>query len=314
MTFLRKNLFLFIIIILIVTVFSVKRDIVIEFVKNTTNLVNPCDSPITYSIGSFDNKFAITKQEFLASILQAEKIWEGSANKQLFTYVPAGGTVTINLIYDDRQRVTDSLQKIGIVIEDNKESYNNLKAKYDSLTVNYDTNKKSLENAIALLNVKKEAYETEVNYWNNKGGAPKSEYEKLQIERNEINNEVSAINRYQASLNELADTINSIATAINLLIDKLNLNVNKYNTTRISNGEEFDEGEYIRDAKGQRINIYQFATENKLVRVIAHEFGHALGLQHVSDPKAMMYKLNQSTTEKLTIADINELNKICEIK
>lgn len=63
---------------------------------------------------------------------------------------------------------------------------------------------------------------------------------------------------------------------MNQLIVILNLNVNQFNTVSHSNGEEFEEGEYVRDISGERINIYEFDGEKKLIRVLTHELGHAL--------------------------------------
>ena len=79
-------------------------------------------------------------------------------------------------------------------------------------------------------------------------------------------------------------------------------------------GEKFSAGEYIRDETGERINIYQFDGRDKLIRVLAHELGHALGLDHVDDPASVMYEMNSGTGETLGAGDIAELRKLCDAK
>ena len=101
---------------------------------------------------------------------------------------------------------------------------------------------------------------------------------------------------------------------LNQMAKSLNLNVQTFNTVNASNGEQFDEGEYVEDASGRHIDIYQFENQDKLLRVMEHEMGHAIGLQHVSDPDAIMYYLNEGSNEKLTQADIDELKKVCGIQ
>jgi len=308
MRFLRKNIFFLIAIAASLSAFYFQKTKIIYLVKQWTE--KPCVSPLTYSIGAFDTKFGITKVELLADLAKAENIWEKTYSKELFAYDPESN-MPVNLIYDYRQQATDKLHSIGLVIKDDKAGYEALKSKYDSMVTQYARDKATLKNEISLLETKKVEYEKQVDYWNTRGGAPKSEYANLQNMKDEINRSITSLNAKSDSLNNTADTINSLATVINEQISKLNLNVEKYNTTTTVTGEEFDEGEYITEAGQSRIDIYQFDSRARLVRVLAHELGHALGLGHVNDPKSIMYKLNQSENDVPTSDDIVELNKVC---
>ncbi|EKD25529.1 MAG: hypothetical protein ACD_80C00028G0001, partial [uncultured bacterium (gcode 4)] len=160
----------------------------------------------------------------------------------------------------------------------------------------------------------KNAYEKDINYWNSQGGAPKNEYDALEERRRVLNDQVTAINQAQNSLNILVKTINALVVILNKLVNDLNLQVGKYNGIGQSTGKEFNEGEYISDGSGTTINIFEFNDEKQLIRVLAHELGHALGLGHLDNPKALMYRLNEGANAELTTDDIVTLKKQCRIK
>jgi predicted nucleic acid-binding Zn-ribbon protein len=273
----------------------------------------PCKSPISYSLGEFDTRFGVSKTDFLSAMKDAEAIWEKPIGKNLFDY-STGGNLKVNLIYDTRQETTSKLQSMGISLKNDRASYNEVKAKYDSVVATYDQQKIAFNNRVSAFEARKNAYEAEVARINRRGGGDKATVDRLNVEREYLQSESSGIVSDQNRLNTYVDQINSLVSALNQLATTLNINVKNFNKIGDNLGGEFNEGLYKIDKNGEEIDIYQFENRTKLVRVLAHELGHALGLDHNEDSKAIMYRLNNGINEKLTNTDLVALKLLCGIK
>ena len=92
------------------------------------------------------------------------------------------------------------------------------------------------------------------------------EYEQMARERDGLGAELSGIRQAQAELNAEVENINALIVVLNRLAGSLNLNVARYNEIGKANGGEFEEGDYQRDANGERIDVYQF--ENNQCRCL----------------------------------------------
>jgi len=264
--------------------------------------------PLTYTIGSLDARFELTDEEVRAIVSEVESKWEDKTGQNLFTYDPEHASLTINFIFDDRQLLTDDEHTLREVL-DRKESisgairdeYENLISQYQKLQERYKSQVAGYENRLGVHN-------GEVAYWNNEGGAPSDIYARLNKEEKRLAGERTALEELADEINELVDQINTLSETGNETVEEYNDQVQLYND-RFNHEQEFTQGDYQKD----RINIYQFADLDELKLVLAHEFGHALSLDHVDDEQAVMYYLmdGQDSSLVFTDADLAEFERVC---
>jgi predicted Zn-dependent protease len=242
----------------------------------------PCNNPITYKIGKIDSGFNMDSNNFLNKIDSASKIWESELNKNLFEYDP-NGDLTINLIYDYRQKNTD----LRGVIDNKTEIADSVKDEFLSLTQKYE--------------IAKTDYEDAVDYFN--------KYSR-NYKREEFNSKRNIIENQRLALNALSDQINVYVKKYNTLVRDIDSDVNVVN----KDVGQIEQGLYTLNGVENKIDIFEYENESKLVRVLAHELGHAIGLEHNTNREAIMYELNNGVGLYLTSDDIMSLKSLCRIK
>ena len=297
-----------------------------------------CGIPIEYSVGSIDPSFGISKEQFVSSIKQAEQSWESALGKNVLDYSEGNG-LKVNLVFDQRQAETERLRKMLREVDLSKGKYESLEAKYNSLVLSLDQKKKDYENLVLKYEKETKAFDSafseyekdlaeynkKVQSWNSKGGAPESEYKKLQDEKEDLDSTLSALKKKEDSLgesynslerkrkelNNMISEINSLGNIVNQLGGKVNENIEGYNDAQASRGE-FETGLYKKEGMKEEIDIYQFFDEKDLIAILAHEFGHAFGLEHTAEPSSIMYPILGENNYSISKEDVKIFKMECE--
>ena len=291
--------------LLIVFIFTV---LVIIFIPRH----RPCEEPLTYRIGTVDQRFGLSAKEVLDATVTASSLWGKAVSRELFQESPTGA-IEINFVYDYRQEATDKLKLLSYNIDNTKSSYEDLKAHLESQKKEFDQKNTALLNEFSSYNARVAAFNQEAATMP-QGGFPEQVYKRLMTEKNELQSIQNHLQAQQEEIKRLSDTINNLVVVINEIATNLNLDVVNYRDTNEPLAKEFNEGSYVTEKGKKTITIYQFSDRNRLIRVLTHEFGHALGLKHSDKPKALMYRLNQSDSIELDQADIALLKTRCEDK
>lgn len=266
-----------------------------------------CPVPISYRLGDFDERFLITKEEAGEVLAAAERVWEEALGRDLFEYDDES-TFAINFIFDERQQLArteeewrtnldkQELESAGVIERVKAEG-----VVYQSLQADYEEKRVAYEERLSI-------YNEEVERYNEEGGAPEEEFEKLEEEEDELSDILRDLLDLEKELNAKAESINKLGEEGNALIETYNAEVLKYNEV-YGNRDLYTQGDFQRD----QINVYKFSDTTELTKVIAHEFGHALGIGHVEGAESIMYYLmaEQPDTIIPTVEDRTALVELC---
>ena len=268
-------------------------------------ITSPCKVTIAYKIGTLDSHFGISKDEFIQEINTASDLWGNAVGKKLFRY-DEKGPLTINLIYDERQARTESVNNLALEINNAKDSAEAIRTIYEKEKVAYLASGNQLTKDAEAFQIKYKAYADKVATYNENGGAPKNEYDQMMRELIALKEEGATLESRRTELLTEEISINKKVARYNEFVIYINELIKRSNEL---GAKKFTEGRF--SPSTNNIDIYQYNDTVKLRRVIAHELGHVLGINHNDAIQSIMYSVNSATTTTLSNEDLRDLAIVC---
>lgn len=258
--------------------------------KISSTFSGPCQEPLTYKVGSISSIYDINEQELKRMLTEINVAWSAPFDEPLFKQSDEGD-IAINLVYGEQQRFIDKERTATVKINAQKTSYRQKERVLERLKSDYEELKTEYQNLI-------EDYKSTE-------GNPGLQNKNTQIRRQ--------IKQKERELHRLTNTINQHIKEINSISERIETLVDDYNK-EFGSLHEFNQGNYRKTAEGETINIYGYKDQKELKLVLAHEMGHALGLNHVENPESVMYYLMEDQNRDslaFTAQDIAALQEQC---
>mgnify|MGYP001575715096 CR=1 FL=1 len=269
---------------------------------------NPCDTPLSYRLGTIDTRFNKTSDEVVDALGEAADIWNKALGKELLVYSPNDPkAIPVNMVYDERQQTI----AVGEKLDSEKANLDTERQTLDQAQAAYKAAQSSYTRAQQAFELKYQAYQSEVKAANANGGATPEEYRRLNKISAELKTEQAALNQQADALNQLSATLKTKVDAFNQGVQAVNNVVNVFNAEA---DKDFDAGRYVKTATSTRITIYSFSSYKELVFEVAHEFGHALSLEHNNNSASVMYPYAKAQELRLSPEDLASLKEACRIE
>jgi hypothetical protein len=256
-----------------------------------------CPAPVAYRLGQLDGEFGLTSEAALSYMNEAESLWEEAANRELFVY-DEQATFVVNFVFDERQEFADTEVSQTRMLNEQRQKNEEVMSQVESLQAEHQKLKASYEEQTNQYESDLRSYTETVEYYNNNGGAPEAEYKALQRKEAELDEQASELAMLAEELNAKAEEINTLGQQGNEMLAAYNEQVTAYNQ-KYGYTREFTQGDY----RGDNINIYKFSSDQELVTVLTHEFGHSLGLDHVEGESSVMYYLLADTNGQVALSE-----------
>lgn len=237
-------------------------------------LATGCDEPIGWYIADIDPQFDISRNDARRAAERAVDVWEDVLPDRALFVHDPAGTLPISLEYD---ATLNELHRRRLEYNRAMNAYND---------------------DVDAYNRRLEAYERRVEAWNRSPGS-QSEHDAIERQRRALEREKRDLRRRASELDDM----------------RPRRSLEEFQTGRYEQTLEYDSqtGD-VTAVLDRAVMVYQFDDADDLALTIAHELGHALGIEHLDDPTAVMHPTPSRPAGgeiRATRADRLALREVC---
>lgn len=260
---------------------------------NARPVQTPCQWPLAWRLGELDPAFQLSRHDAIFYIEQASQQWQQASGNRLFVQDLQRG-FAIDFRFDARQQQLLQQQ----LLQRNLQRYD-----------------QAIEPGLQQLPVRASLLQQQIDEFNHQQQLLQQQIKQWQPQQADATARRQQLLQQQQQLTQQADWLEQQRLQLQRDQDYLNETIRQRNellpTARHQRADSFAVGSLATQGQQRQMTIFAFASPQQLVSTLVHEFGHALGISHTTDPTSMMYPSQQPEQQRLTATDLAALADLC---
>ncbi len=259
-----------------------------------------CDQVILWRLDSIDPAFGLSPEQAQPLIQDAASRWNQALGKEVLRYDAQHG-FPIRFVFDARQQqqleqllLERNLDRYDDRIRDQQQDFDRQLAEFQQQKAAFEQEDQQLAAAIEAFNVQAQQADP--------GAAAllgKQQAELLSRQK-EHALEAEQLDAISAKLQDRQQQLNSLINDRNALLPS-------QPTTGLA-----EVGLLEQQGAKRTMTIFAYKDAHHLTLTLLHEFGHALGIDHLTDSSSIMFSQLNGSQQDLTNADISAWQQQCQ--